>query len=213
MKKDEAIKEIKQLKELLDSGILTQDEYNDKSADLKKIILDSEKKKNEPSESENLTNASTKEKKKNSKEQKESLWTDFALGWLSSFRNLDPNNPREEWRICRDRAITVLIIGTLFGIMTSETEPYWGFGAVLLAYIVPLPFAYLTSILLNAPLIFRVISGKITKKDSEWVKYEREVLSNLTVEIFWLNIGKRNRWFTFIITIAIIGKVLLYIFD
>mgnify|MGYP002057932466 CR=1 FL=1 len=39
MDKDKAIKEIKQLKELLDSGILTQDEYDVKSADLKKIIL------------------------------------------------------------------------------------------------------------------------------------------------------------------------------
>ena len=46
MDKDKAIKEIKQLKELLDSGILTQDEYDVKSADLKKIILDSENKKN-----------------------------------------------------------------------------------------------------------------------------------------------------------------------
>tara|TARA_B100001250_G_scaffold99043_1_gene83172 strand:- start:708 stop:818 length:111 start_codon:yes stop_codon:yes gene_type:complete len=36
MDKDKAIKEIKQLKELLDSGILTQDEYDTKSADLKK---------------------------------------------------------------------------------------------------------------------------------------------------------------------------------
>ena len=36
MDKDKAIKEIKQLKELLDSGILTQDEYGVKSADLKK---------------------------------------------------------------------------------------------------------------------------------------------------------------------------------
>ena len=44
MNKDEAIKEIKQLKELLDSGILTQEEYDSKSADLKKIILDSENK-------------------------------------------------------------------------------------------------------------------------------------------------------------------------
>jgi len=51
MRKDEAIKEIKQLKELLDSGILSQDEYDTKSADLKKIILDSEKKKDEPLES------------------------------------------------------------------------------------------------------------------------------------------------------------------
>ena len=51
MNKDEAIKEIKQLKELLDSGILTQEEYDVKSADLKKIILDSEKKKDEPLES------------------------------------------------------------------------------------------------------------------------------------------------------------------
>lgn len=49
MNRDEAIKEIKQLKELLDSGILTQDEYDVKSADLKKIILDSEKKIDEPS--------------------------------------------------------------------------------------------------------------------------------------------------------------------
>ena len=48
MNKDEAIKEIKQLKELLDSGILTQEEYDSKSVDLKKIFLDSEKKKNEP---------------------------------------------------------------------------------------------------------------------------------------------------------------------
>jgi hypothetical protein len=45
MEKDKAIKEIKQLKELLDDGILTQDEYDVKSADLKKIILDSENKK------------------------------------------------------------------------------------------------------------------------------------------------------------------------
>ena len=45
MEKDKAIKEIKQLKELLDDGILTQDEYDVKSADLKKIILDSESKK------------------------------------------------------------------------------------------------------------------------------------------------------------------------
>jgi hypothetical protein len=51
MNKDEAIKEIKQLKELLDSGILTQEEYDSKSADLKKIILDSSKKKDETSES------------------------------------------------------------------------------------------------------------------------------------------------------------------
>ena len=36
MNKDEAIKEIKQLKELLDSGILTQEEYDYMSADLKK---------------------------------------------------------------------------------------------------------------------------------------------------------------------------------
>ena len=50
MDKDKAIKEIKQLKELLDSGILTQNEYDAKSADLKKIILDSENKKNESSE-------------------------------------------------------------------------------------------------------------------------------------------------------------------
>lgn len=42
MDKDKAIKEIKQLKELLDEGILTQNEYDVKSADLKKIILDSE---------------------------------------------------------------------------------------------------------------------------------------------------------------------------
>ena len=140
------------------------------------------------------------------------MWARFALGWVSSFRNLDPNNPREEWKICRDRAITILIIGTLVG-LTSETEPYWGFAAVLLAYIVPLPFAYFYSILLNAPLIFRVVSGKVTKKDSEWVKYEREVLSNLTVEIFWLNIGKRNRWFTLFITFAIIANILFYFFD
>ena len=52
MDKDKAIKEIKQLKELLDSGILTQNEYDVKSADLKKIILDSENKKDEPSETE-----------------------------------------------------------------------------------------------------------------------------------------------------------------
>ena len=51
MDKDKAIKEIKQLKELLDSEILTQNEYDAKSADLKKIILDSENKKIEPSES------------------------------------------------------------------------------------------------------------------------------------------------------------------
>ena len=38
--KGEAIKEIKQLKELLDSGILTKNEYNKKASELKKIILD-----------------------------------------------------------------------------------------------------------------------------------------------------------------------------
>ena len=37
--KDEAIKEVKQLKELLDSGILTQEEFDKKGAELKKIIL------------------------------------------------------------------------------------------------------------------------------------------------------------------------------
>ena len=38
--KDEAIKEIKQLKELLDSGILTKNEYDKKASELKKIILE-----------------------------------------------------------------------------------------------------------------------------------------------------------------------------
>lgn len=52
MNKDEAIKEIKQLKELLDTGILTQEEYDKKSSDLKKIILDSQDEKNELSKSE-----------------------------------------------------------------------------------------------------------------------------------------------------------------
>ena len=37
--KDEAIKEIKQLKELLDSGILTKNEYEKRAYELKKIIL------------------------------------------------------------------------------------------------------------------------------------------------------------------------------
>ena len=46
MDKDKAIKEIKQLKELLDNGILTQEEYDKKSSDLKKIILDSQGEKN-----------------------------------------------------------------------------------------------------------------------------------------------------------------------
>lgn len=36
---DDAINEIKELKELLDSGILTQEEYDAKAAELKKIIL------------------------------------------------------------------------------------------------------------------------------------------------------------------------------
>ncbi len=39
MKRSQAIKEIKQLKELLDSGVLTQDEYDEKAGDLKKIIM------------------------------------------------------------------------------------------------------------------------------------------------------------------------------
>ena len=52
MNKDEAIKEIKQLKELLDTGILTQEEYDKKSSELKKIILDSQDEKNELSKSE-----------------------------------------------------------------------------------------------------------------------------------------------------------------
>ena len=72
MNKDEAIKEIKQLKELLDSGILTQDEYDVKSADLKKIILDSEKKKDEPSESK-------KEKEYWEQKAKEKLKTESSL--------------------------------------------------------------------------------------------------------------------------------------
>ena len=38
--KDEAILQIKKLKELLDLGIITQDEYDLKSEELKKIILD-----------------------------------------------------------------------------------------------------------------------------------------------------------------------------
>ena len=37
--KEEAINEVKQLKELLDSGILNQEEYDKKAAELKKIIL------------------------------------------------------------------------------------------------------------------------------------------------------------------------------
>ena len=37
--KNEAINEVKQLKELLDSGILTQEEFDKKAAELKKIIL------------------------------------------------------------------------------------------------------------------------------------------------------------------------------
>lgn len=37
--KEEAINEIKQLKELLDSGILSQEEFDKKAAELKKIIL------------------------------------------------------------------------------------------------------------------------------------------------------------------------------
>ena len=37
--KDQAIKEIKQLKELLDSGILSKSEYDKKATSLKKIIL------------------------------------------------------------------------------------------------------------------------------------------------------------------------------
>ena len=39
IKKEEAINEVKQLKELLDSGILTQEEFDKKAAELKKIIL------------------------------------------------------------------------------------------------------------------------------------------------------------------------------
>lgn len=37
--KEDSIKEVKQLKELLDSGILTQEEFDKKAAELKKIIL------------------------------------------------------------------------------------------------------------------------------------------------------------------------------
>mgnify|MGYP001172209630 CR=1 FL=1 len=44
MKRSQAIKEIKQLKELLDSGVLTQDEYDQKAKGLKKIIMQDEKK-------------------------------------------------------------------------------------------------------------------------------------------------------------------------
>jgi hypothetical protein len=36
---DKAINEVKQLKELIDSGILNQDEFDKKAAELKKIIL------------------------------------------------------------------------------------------------------------------------------------------------------------------------------
>ena len=39
MDKDKAIKEIKQLKELLDNGILTQEEYDKKSSDLKNYLF------------------------------------------------------------------------------------------------------------------------------------------------------------------------------
>ena len=39
LSKEKAINEVKQLKELLDSGILTQEEYNKKASVLKKIIL------------------------------------------------------------------------------------------------------------------------------------------------------------------------------
>ena len=37
--KEEAINEVKQIKELLDSGILTQEEFHKKASELKKIIL------------------------------------------------------------------------------------------------------------------------------------------------------------------------------
>ena len=37
--KEEAINEIKQLKELLDSGILSQEEFDKKAVSLKKILL------------------------------------------------------------------------------------------------------------------------------------------------------------------------------
>ena len=200
MDKDEAIKEIKQLKELLDSGILTQDEHDVKSAELKRVILDSEKKNDEASV------------KKKSNEQEESLWQRFLLGWSTSFRNLDPKNPREEWKCCRDRAITIFISLTLFG-LTDQKEPYWGLIAAVAVYFIPLPFAYFYSIFLNIPLIFRVISGKIAKKSTERAKYENEVLSNLSVEIFWTNIGKRNRFLTFFATLAIIVNILIYLFD
>ena len=38
-KKEDAFNEVKQLKELLDSGILTQEEFDKKATELKKIIL------------------------------------------------------------------------------------------------------------------------------------------------------------------------------
>ena len=63
MKKNKAIEEIKQLKELLDSGIITQDEYDAKSVELKKIILDLDKNKDETSENEIKKQAKVKKEK------------------------------------------------------------------------------------------------------------------------------------------------------
>ena len=84
MNKDEAIKEIKQLKELLDSGILTQEEYDVKSADLKKIILDSEKKKDEPSESK-------KEKEYWEKKAEHKLQAKTLINSKNEFENPESN--------------------------------------------------------------------------------------------------------------------------
>ena len=39
MNKDDAIAKIKQLKELLDMGVLTQDEFQKATQELKKVIL------------------------------------------------------------------------------------------------------------------------------------------------------------------------------
>lgn len=212
MHKDDAIKEIRQLKELLDSGILSQDEYDVKSADLKKIILDSEKKNDKPLENKNLNDALFKQKKKNSKEQEESLWKIYLRGWFTSFRNLDPKNPREEWKCFRDRALTIIIGFSLVG-LKDEDEPYVGFIAIVGLYLLPVLGSYFLSAFANIGLIFRVISGKITKKNTEWAKYESEILSKLTKEIFWRNVGKRNYLYTGFFTLFLLITIYEFLFE
>ena len=138
MDKDKAIKEIKQLKELLDSGILTQDEYDVKSADLKKIILDSENKKNGDKKTQKeywekkadeKTKATSPIKSSNAvAEKKETIKSENSLKNISDDKTplikLDKSYDSERFK--RVAIIQTIICFVLCYLSTIYFQPSWG---------------------------------------------------------------------------------------